>query len=717
MKKICLLIICIFLSVMSFTQGMYFEDISVKEALVKAEKEKKLVFVDMCATWCIPCKMVAKTLFMEPDVGDYFDAHFVSVKCDIDTEEGKILKKKYGVRRVPTFLILQPDGEVRHWMLGGSRQKDEFIEWASRGLEKKSSLPYLEELIKQSKKMSKKNLSDYFVALEAQRESSDSVRSRLFELLSPKERCKTEYWNLFRDQFGDTKYFHFVEENIDVFRENIGRSIIDAYLFKGYEKIIRRVMFEEVKDQRNIVLVNKICSNLSNWVLKYEEKNLEKNQDGTQRILLVRANLAKAYLEGNIPKCIAYLRTLTHAGLWWDVEWFPISFVGKYGTGEEKADVRELGKSIILDLCNRREQWTFSQKFKELDINVGCFDQVLEQAKEQATEYDKPILVEFILPKDDACKEMSRLLDIEGMARVVDSLCIPVRVDASGLDGIFLRTRLKISTYPTYVLITPGEELIHLWTGLCVQECFLETLREGLHEHSSYRYLNNQYKEGKANLQEKCAYLDVLWNAGRKEEYKKVCSACFKELSDIERTSVDYWSLVSRVTCDMDEYEYIIQHIVSYEENVGQEVLESYFQETFKQMLENYQLTFLWGQGNTKKEEWSVALEKIKGKNSALRLKCSDSLLCSLNLVLSYLKSDVSSWLRYAVESLDYENYTRRTVLELTLNILDEQATLEHLPMILTLQKKVHVKPDFRYIGEFDKRMNALSTKLQNPKQ
>lgn len=716
MKRIYLLVIGISLCVMSFAQGIHFEEMSVKEALAKAGREKRLVFVDMCATWCVPCKMVAKTLFVEREVGDFFNTHFINVKCDIDTKEGKVLKKKYGVRRVPTFLILQPDGEARHLMLGGSRQKDEFIEWASRGLKKEASLPYLEELVKRGKKMSKQNLSDYFVALEAQREFSDSIRSRLFALLSSRERCRAEYWNLFRDQYGDTKYFHFVEKNIDVFRENIGRAEIDAYLFKGYDKMIRRVMFENVGDRRNISLVDKARSNLSNLVLKYEEKHLEKNQDGTQRVLLVRANLAKAYLEGNIQGMIQYLRALTHAGLWWNIEWYPVSFIAKQGTREEKADVRELGKTIILDLCNRREQWTFSQKFKELGIDIRCFDQILQQVKQSAAECDKPVLVEFILPKDDTCKEMSRLLDLEGMVHAVDSLCVPVRVDATGLDAISLRKHLNVSNYPTYVLMSPNEELIHLWTGLCTQERFLEYIREGLGERSSYRYLNSRYEKGEATVEEKCAYLDVLRNAGRDKEYRQVCSACFDALSDTEKTSADYWSLVSRVTCDMDEYEYILRHIAAYEKSVGREVLESYFQEAFKQMLEYCQQSFPEGQGDTKKEEWIVVLEKMKDENGSMHLNCSDSLLCSLNLILSYLKSDVNGWLRYAVESLDYENYTRRTALDLTLNILDEQATREHLPMIFALQAKARVHPDFRYIGEFDKRMNALSARLRDSK-
>lgn len=494
MKRICLLVVCICTYMIAFSQGIRFENISVTEALKKAKKEKKLVFADMCASWCVPCKMIARTLFMEQEVGDYFNTRFVSVKCDIDTKEGKILKKKYGIRKVPTFLILQPNGEVRQFMLGGSRQKDEFIEWASRGLKKESSLPYIEELVKKGKKMSKQNLSDYFVILEARRDCSDSVRSRLFGMLSRKERCQAKYWNLFRDQFGDTEYFRFVENNIDAFRENVGREKIDAYLFKGYNKIIRGFMYNKVGDVRSMEIANRICTRLSNITLNYTDDDLDKNQDGSQRMLLVRAKLLKSYLNENKQEMIQNLRVLTQSGLWWNMEWFPIAYIGEHGTREEKGALRDLGKIIIMELCNRKEQWVFSQKFKELGIPISCFDAILKQAKAEAAKQTKPLLLEVVLPSDASCKEMSRLVDLSGMVEKVFALCVPVRVDASGLDGLPLRLRLGISTYPAYVLMTPGEEVVHLWTGGGTQERFLEQLHEGVEKTTTYRYLNQKTK-------------------------------------------------------------------------------------------------------------------------------------------------------------------------------------------------------------------------------
>lgn len=82
------------LHVMALAQGIYFEKISVKEALEKAQKEKKMVFVDMWATWCVPCKMLANSLFTQKEVGSYMNSHFICVKCDIDTARGEDSEKE-----------------------------------------------------------------------------------------------------------------------------------------------------------------------------------------------------------------------------------------------------------------------------------------------------------------------------------------------------------------------------------------------------------------------------------------------------------------------------------------------------------------------------------------------------------------------------------------------------------------------------------------------
>lgn len=114
MKKISLILL-VFFSIITFGQGMKFEENkSFKELLATAKKENKLLFLDAYTTWCGPCKLMAKNVFPQETVGNFYNANFVNSKIDMEKGEGIDLAKKYNVRAYPTYLFINGDGELIH---------------------------------------------------------------------------------------------------------------------------------------------------------------------------------------------------------------------------------------------------------------------------------------------------------------------------------------------------------------------------------------------------------------------------------------------------------------------------------------------------------------------------------------------------------------------------------------------------------------------------
>ena len=114
MKKISLLVV-LFFSLLSFGQGMKFEENkSFKELLATAKKENKLLFLDAYTTWCGPCKLMAKNVFPQTNVGEFYNANFVNSKIDMEKGEGIDIAKLYNVRAYPTYLFINGDGELIH---------------------------------------------------------------------------------------------------------------------------------------------------------------------------------------------------------------------------------------------------------------------------------------------------------------------------------------------------------------------------------------------------------------------------------------------------------------------------------------------------------------------------------------------------------------------------------------------------------------------------
>jgi thiol:disulfide interchange protein len=91
--------------------GISFANLDFKAAKDLAKSENKLIFIDAYTTWCGPCKLMAKTVFKEKAVGDYYDEHFVNLKIDMETAEGLFISKRYNVTGYPTFLYLTADGK------------------------------------------------------------------------------------------------------------------------------------------------------------------------------------------------------------------------------------------------------------------------------------------------------------------------------------------------------------------------------------------------------------------------------------------------------------------------------------------------------------------------------------------------------------------------------------------------------------------------------
>ena len=85
------------------------------------EEVLKSVLVDMFATWCGPCKMMA------PIVAQLAEEYKGSVKVGkLDIDQNVDIVAQYKIMSVPTFLVIK-DGEVVKKLIGAV-SKEELVE-------------------------------------------------------------------------------------------------------------------------------------------------------------------------------------------------------------------------------------------------------------------------------------------------------------------------------------------------------------------------------------------------------------------------------------------------------------------------------------------------------------------------------------------------------------------------------------------------------------
>lgn len=108
-------------------QGIQFHQGDWNSALEQAAREGKLIFLDAYAVWCGPCRMMDKQTFTDEKVGAFFNQHFINVKMDMEKGEGIQLAREYTIQAYPTFVFLNPAGEIFH-RVAGFHQPEQFIQ-------------------------------------------------------------------------------------------------------------------------------------------------------------------------------------------------------------------------------------------------------------------------------------------------------------------------------------------------------------------------------------------------------------------------------------------------------------------------------------------------------------------------------------------------------------------------------------------------------------
>jgi len=290
------------------SNGIQFEHSTWEDILSKAKKGNKLIFIDAYTTWCGPCKMMAKNVFTDTEVGAFFNQNFINVKLDMEKEPGLSLKSKLNVTAYPTLIFVDSNVNIEHKAVG-ALPKTEFLKFGNQVLGSAMKLSDYNEAYQKDGVSNFKFLVGYLKMLKSAGENAKlkQVVITYFDKLESAKLLEQENWELFKE------YIHTTENKAFL------------YLLNNREKFETTYDVKEVQEKIYYTCLrqgNQLCDKQESgkYTLKTERKIqfialLEKYQIKDRAKIIAYSNISTARSLGDWKTFVNHISTNLKSGL------------------------------------------------------------------------------------------------------------------------------------------------------------------------------------------------------------------------------------------------------------------------------------------------------------------------------------------------------------------------------------------------------------------
>jgi len=101
------------------SKGIEFQKITLEKAKTMSKLTGKPIFIDCYTDWCGPCKIMAKTAFVDQKVGELYNSNFINLKVEMEKNaDGREISRMYKINAYPTLLIINGEGELQKKVVG-----------------------------------------------------------------------------------------------------------------------------------------------------------------------------------------------------------------------------------------------------------------------------------------------------------------------------------------------------------------------------------------------------------------------------------------------------------------------------------------------------------------------------------------------------------------------------------------------------------------------
>jgi thioredoxin-related protein len=276
--KSFLSVILICFTLPGFCQINFVRKSTWEEFSALARLEKKLVFLHLEDSKCEQCAEVAGQAFQSVDLKDLFAKNFISVRVNLETEEGRKLGDQFDVKNGPVSLFIDPNGNVLNRFNGVAGAGFIYVEQADIALKLRGG----------------KQLSDYA------KEYAAGARSQKFmeEYITKRRRAAMPVSDLLETYTGALPLDSLSNYRMIKFIYTHGPSL-DSKVYKAIQAVTPRTvidsLYKNVPYQEAVAMNSAIISTTMQKAIQKKDRSL-----AYQLSSFIQGTYSPEYMQGMI---------------------------------------------------------------------------------------------------------------------------------------------------------------------------------------------------------------------------------------------------------------------------------------------------------------------------------------------------------------------------------------------------------------------------------
>ena len=221
-----------------------------------------------------------------------------------------------------------------------------------------------------------------------------------------------------------------------------------------------------------------------------------------------------------------------------------------------------------------------AQENKGVHFEDLTYAEALQKAKDEG----KLVFLDCYTSWCGPCKYVANeVFPLPVMGEYFNKTFVNIKFDMEKGEGITLRRKFHINSYPTFLIIRPDGTVQHRIAGSRPAEKFLACAKRGANEKTSLCYLSQLHQENKLTEAQQADYRTALKDAGDHTTLFLLTKREFNQLPDEQRCDAGRWYLYEEpeVGPSEERFAYIIDHKATFDKNVGKEVVDKKLYESY----------------------------------------------------------------------------------------------------------------------------------------